>query len=219
MSSAGAAAFLVGEAHRDALTEPPGFAMLAEALSAVEEPVIASGGVRDLSDLVTLLRLRVGTRQLSGVVVGREVTAGRFTIAEARRVMTGEAPEPITGADQRTPGAAAGFRLRPQRRVLRDGSSGFRRLTGWKEDSGSGAVLEASNGETLELLGSGTGLSWPHPTGLELGFFVDDVQAWHDHLVAAGVPVTRDLKVEAWGDTVFGVDDPDGVRIWFGQVR
>jgi uncharacterized glyoxalase superfamily protein PhnB len=37
--------------------------------------------------------------------------------------------------------------------------------------------------------------------------------------MAAGVPVTRDLKIEAWGDTVFGVDDPDGVRIWFGQVR
>jgi phosphoribosylformimino-5-aminoimidazole carboxamide ribotide isomerase len=218
MSSAGAGAFLVGEAHRDALTEPPGFAMLAEALSAVEEPVIASGGVRDLSDLVTLIRLRVGTRQLSGVVVGREVTAGRFTIAEARRVMTGEAPS-------RSPGRINGLRalLRVSdfdrsvefyERIL-----GFRRLTGWNEDSGAGAVLEASNGETLELLGSGTGLSWPHPTGLELGFFVDDIQAWHDHLVAAGVPVARDMKVEAWGDTVFGVDDPDGVRIWFGQVR
>jgi hypothetical protein len=31
--------------------------------------------------------------------------------------------------------------------------------------------------------------------------------------------VTRELKVEAWGDTVFGVDDPDGVRIWFGSTR
>jgi uncharacterized glyoxalase superfamily protein PhnB len=52
-----------------------------------------------------------------------------------------------------------------------------------------------------------------------LGFFVEDVQAWHEHLVAGGVPVTRELKVEAWGDTVFGVDDPDGVRIWFGSTR
>jgi uncharacterized glyoxalase superfamily protein PhnB len=96
---------------------------------------------------------------------------------------------------------------------------GFRRLTGWNRDTGSGAVLEAAGGETLQLLGPPPGTGWPRPTGLELGFFVEDVQAWHEHLVAGGVPVTRELKVEAWGDTVFGVDDPDGVRIWFGSTR
>jgi uncharacterized glyoxalase superfamily protein PhnB len=62
-------------------------------------------------------------------------------------------------------------------------------------------------------------MSWPQPTGLELGFFVEDIKAWHDHLVDGGVPVTREMKVEAWGDVVFGVDDPDGVRIWFGQTK
>jgi phosphoribosylformimino-5-aminoimidazole carboxamide ribotide isomerase len=218
MSSAGAAAFLIGEAKRDALTEAPGFAVLAEALKAVEEPVIASGGVRDLNDIVTLRRLSVGPRRVAGVIVGREVTAGRFTIAEARRVITGEAPS-------RAPGRVEG--LRALLRVSDFGRSvdfyerilGFRRLTGWDRDTGSGAVLEASGGETLQLLGPPPGTGWPRPTGLELGFFVEDVQAWHEHLVAGGVPVTRELKVEAWGDTVFGVDDPDGVRIWFGSTR
>jgi phosphoribosylformimino-5-aminoimidazole carboxamide ribotide isomerase len=218
MSSAGAAAFLIGEARRDALTEPPGFAILADALSTVAEPVIAAGGVRDLGDLATLVRLRVGTRQLAGVIVGREVTAGRFTIAEARKVITGEAPS-------RAPGRVDGFRtlLRVSdfarsvefyERVL-----GFRRVTGWSRETGAGAVLEAGGGKTLELLGPPANTSWPHPVGTELGFFVDDIQAWHDHLVASGVPVTRELRVEAWGETVFGVDDPDGVRIWFGQTR
>jgi phosphoribosylformimino-5-aminoimidazole carboxamide ribotide isomerase len=218
MSSAGAAAFLVGEAHRDALTEPPGFGVLAEALSTVEEPVIASGGVRDLSDLTTLVQRRVGTRQLAGVVVGREVTAGRFTVAEARKVIAGE-------DTSRAPGRVQGLRglLRVSsfersvdfyQRIL-----GFRRLTGWERDSGNGAVLEAAGGETLELLGPPPGTTWPRPTGVELGFFVEDIQAWHDHLMASGIPVSRELKVEAWGDTVFGVDDPDGVRIWFGQTH
>lgn len=218
MSSAGAVAFLVGEARRDALTEPPGFAMLAEALKAVEEPVIAAGGVRDLNDLASLVRLRVGTRQLAGVVVGREVTAGRFTVAEARRVTTGDIP---TIAPGRVQGLRALLRVSDFDRSVEfyERVLGFTRVTSWRQDTGSGAVLEAAGGETLELLGSPLGMSWPHPTGLELGFFVEDIKGWHDHLVAAGVPVTREMKVEEWGDTVFGVDDPDGVRIWFGQSK
>ena len=156
MSSAGAAAFLIGEARRDALTEPPGFAVIAEALAAVEEPVIAAGGVRDLNDLVTLSRLSVGTRRVAGVIVGREVTAGRFTIAEARE----SSPEKRR---PRAPGRVEGLRalLRVSdfarsidfyERVL-----GFRRLTGWDRATGSGAVLEAASGETLQLLGSPSG--------------------------------------------------------------
>lgn len=217
MSSAGAAAFLIGEARRDALTEPPGFAVITEAMAAVTEPVIAAGGVRDLNDLATLSRLSVGNRRVAGVIVGREVTAGRFTIAEARKVITGEAPS-------RAPGRVEGLRalvrssdfsrsLDFYERIL-----GFRKVTKWERPTGSGAVLEAASGETLQLLGAPEGSTWPRPVGLELGFFVEDVQAWHEHLTASGVPVTRELKVEAWGDTVFGVDDPDGIRIWFGST-
>jgi phosphoribosylformimino-5-aminoimidazole carboxamide ribotide isomerase len=218
MSAAGVAAFLVGEARRDALTEPPGFAVLGEALAAVEEPVIASGGVRDLGDLMTLSRLRSGTRQLAGVVVGREVTAGRFTIAEARRVITGEAPNRAPG---RVEGLRALLRVSDFARSIEfyERVLGFRRLTSWDRNSGSGLVLEAAGGETLQLLGPPAGITWPRPSGIELGFFVEDVQSWHEHLVASGVSITREMRREAWGDTVFGVDDPDGVRIWFGETR
>jgi len=218
MSSAGAAAFLVGEAHRDALTEPPGFAVLAEALAAVEEPVIASGGVRDLNDLATLSRLRANGRQLAGLIVGREVTAGRFTIAEARRVVTGEAPSRAPG---RVEGLRALLRVSDFARSLEfyERVLGFKRLTSWDRSTGSGLVLEASGGETLELLGPPPGMTWPKPCGVELGFFVEDAQGWHEHLVACGVTITRELRREAWGDSVFGVDDPDGVRIWFGETR
>jgi len=87
MSSAGVAAFLVAEAGRDALESASDLTILSEALSTVEQPVIASGGVRDLEDLRRLLALSERGRRLGGVIVGREVTHGRFTIEEAKRVI------------------------------------------------------------------------------------------------------------------------------------
>ncbi len=92
MSSAGAAAFLVAAAGRDALIEPPDVRILREALSIVEEPVIAAGGVRDLDDLRLLLGLHEAGRGLGGVIVGREVTHGRFTIEQAKEVIAAGAP-------------------------------------------------------------------------------------------------------------------------------
>jgi phosphoribosylformimino-5-aminoimidazole carboxamide ribotide isomerase len=83
LSSAGAAGFMVAEVGRDALEEPPNVDALRRTLSIVDEPVIAAGGVRHLADLRELVALDVGGKRLGGVVVGREVTAGRFTIEEA----------------------------------------------------------------------------------------------------------------------------------------
>ena len=91
MSSAGAAAFFVAEAGRDALTQPPNFGVLRRAVSYAEEPVIASGGVRNLDDLSELGRLEADGKHLGGVVVGREVTEGRFTIEDAKELLAGSA--------------------------------------------------------------------------------------------------------------------------------
>lgn len=87
MSSAGAVSFLIAEAGRDALIEPPDKKILAEALRTVDEPVIAAGGVRNLDDLRELLSIEENGRRLGGVVVGREVTHGRFTFTEAKAVI------------------------------------------------------------------------------------------------------------------------------------
>lgn len=92
MSSAGAAAFLVSEVGRDVITETTNVQILAEALATVEEPVVAAGGVRDLDDLKRLLALSIHGRQVAGVVVGREVTQGRFTLAEAKEVIAAGPP-------------------------------------------------------------------------------------------------------------------------------
>lgn len=82
LSSGGAAAFTISEVGRDALVEPPNYEALEMALGLVDEPVIAAGGVRDLDDLARLVRMRVDGKGVAGVVVGREVTAGRFTLEQ-----------------------------------------------------------------------------------------------------------------------------------------
>jgi phosphoribosylformimino-5-aminoimidazole carboxamide ribotide isomerase len=84
LSSAGVVAFFVQQANRDALTEPSNLGILGSALRIVTEPVIASGGARDVDDLAGLRDLEVDGRRLAGVVVGREVTEGRFSLEEAR---------------------------------------------------------------------------------------------------------------------------------------
>jgi phosphoribosylformimino-5-aminoimidazole carboxamide ribotide isomerase len=83
LSSGGAAGFMISEVGRDALEEPPNLDALKMAVSIVDEPVVAAGGVRDLADIARLTQIDVNGRKLAGLVVGREITAGRFTVEEA----------------------------------------------------------------------------------------------------------------------------------------
>ncbi len=87
LSSAGVASFMVAEAGRDTLAEPPNFDVIRTALATVEQPVIAAGGVRNLADLTALTELESSGRRLAGVVVGREVTVGRFSMEDAAEVL------------------------------------------------------------------------------------------------------------------------------------
>lgn len=205
MSSAGAAALLVSEAGRDALVEAPNFHLLLESLSTIEDPVIASGGVRNLDDLRRLIRLHANGRHLAGVVVGREVTEGRFTIQEAKEIMA-------NGGSVNPPGPVVGART-----VIRvsdmdrsidfyEGVLGFRRISSLHD----GVVLEINDGATLEITVDLTAIG-----GSDLVCQVEDVQGWHDHLVAAGIKVASPLAGS--GARRFAVADPDGVAVHFTE--
>jgi phosphoribosylformimino-5-aminoimidazole carboxamide ribotide isomerase len=87
MASAGVSAFLVAETGRDVLTSAPDLGILRSALESVHEPIIAAGGVSDLHHLEALLNLGSPDRRLDGVIVGREVTAGRFSVADAKKLI------------------------------------------------------------------------------------------------------------------------------------
>lgn len=102
LSSGGAAAFMISEVGRDALQEPPYFDIIESAISLVDEPVIAAGGVRDLNDVAKLMSLKGKGKKLGGLVVGREVSAGRFTMDELAAALadrSGESFGPWSRAD------------------------------------------------------------------------------------------------------------------------
>jgi phosphoribosylformimino-5-aminoimidazole carboxamide ribotide isomerase len=82
----GVAALIVTEIGRDGTMTGPDLDQLSAVLDATSLPVIASGGVGHLGDLEALTALRDGGRHLAGVIVGRALYEGRFTLAEALAV-------------------------------------------------------------------------------------------------------------------------------------
>lgn len=80
---AGVAAVVVTQIARDGTLAGPDIEGLALVLAATALPVIASGGVGGLDDLRALAALSVGGRRLAGVIVGRALYEGRFSVEEA----------------------------------------------------------------------------------------------------------------------------------------
>lgn len=198
MSSAGAVAFLVAEAGRDALSDPPNLQILAEALATVEEPVIAAGGVRDLEDLRKLMMLETSGRSLGGVIVGREVTAGRFTVEEAKQAIAG-------GGPIRAPGGITITRIPVGVDSLERSLGFYRDVLGFNQVRSPSqgvitAVVEAGPGQHIELVEGGT----HRPESLV--FHVEDSKRWKDHLSNLDVSVDND-------GARLVVADPDGLKI------
>jgi phosphoribosylformimino-5-aminoimidazole carboxamide ribotide isomerase len=90
LASAGVAALIVTEISRDGTMAGPDRDQLAAVLGATTVPVLASGGVGTLDDLVALRRLEVDGRSLAGAVVGRALYEGRFTLGEALAAASGD---------------------------------------------------------------------------------------------------------------------------------
>lgn len=89
-----ASAFVVTDIARDGMLAGPDSEGLREIASLTSTPVIASGGVADLNDLRLLREVRVGasdessaSRRLGGVIVGKAIYEGRFTVVDALKAL------------------------------------------------------------------------------------------------------------------------------------
>ena len=78
-----ASAFVITDISRDGMLVGPDLEGLTAAVAATSTPVIASGGVSSLDDIVALAAIP----GLGGVITGKAVYEGRFTVAEAMRAL------------------------------------------------------------------------------------------------------------------------------------
>ncbi|MGK7895386.1 MAG: 1-(5-phosphoribosyl)-5-[(5-phosphoribosylamino)methylideneamino]imidazole-4-carboxamide isomerase [Xenococcus sp. (in: cyanobacteria)] len=81
MAIAGAAAIIYTDIYRDGTMSGPNIEALRELTSAIAIPVIASGGVSSLTDLLSLLALE--PLGVTGAIVGKAIYTGDINLTEA----------------------------------------------------------------------------------------------------------------------------------------
>jgi phosphoribosylformimino-5-aminoimidazole carboxamide ribotide isomerase len=84
----GVGRFLCTEIEVDGTLQGPALEELTRIAARTSAPVIASGGVGDISDLHVLALEAESHENLEGVIVGRALYERRFTVAEAIRALT-----------------------------------------------------------------------------------------------------------------------------------
>ena len=85
MQELGAAAIIYTDIHRDGTLIGPNLEALRELASVISIPIIASGGVSSLTDLLSLLALE--PQGVTGVIVGRALYTGDILLKEALRAI------------------------------------------------------------------------------------------------------------------------------------
>ncbi|CAB4557991.1 unannotated protein [freshwater metagenome] len=82
----GCSRYVVTDVTRDGSLNGPNIELLEQVLSQTSKPVIASGGIAELSDLEALLALR--PKGLAGAILGKALYVGRFSLEQALKVVS-----------------------------------------------------------------------------------------------------------------------------------
>lgn len=81
----GCARYVVTDVHRDGTLTGPNLQLLRDVCAATDQPVVASGGVSSLADLVAIASLT--DLGVEGAIVGKALYAGQFTLVEALAIL------------------------------------------------------------------------------------------------------------------------------------
>lgn len=93
VSAMGAAAIIYTDILRDGTLKGPNLEQLRAVQAASHIPVIASGGIGSLSDILSLLQLS----DLAGVIVGKAIYSGAVNLKEALRAVSQGRWQDVTG--------------------------------------------------------------------------------------------------------------------------
>lgn len=85
METAGVAALIYTDIYRDGTLQGPNLEALRELVDTVKVPVIASGGISSVTDLLSLLALEPAG--VTGAIVGRALYTGDISLKEALRAV------------------------------------------------------------------------------------------------------------------------------------
>ncbi|MCZ4538155.1 bifunctional 1-(5-phosphoribosyl)-5-((5-phosphoribosylamino)methylideneamino)imidazole-4-carboxamide isomerase/phosphoribosylanthranilate isomerase PriA [Gordonia terrae] len=83
----GCARYVVTDVSKDGTLQGPNLDLLAEVAAATDAPLVASGGVSAIDDLVAIAGLT--GQGVEGAIVGKALYAGRFTLQEALTAVAG----------------------------------------------------------------------------------------------------------------------------------
>ncbi|MDO5722045.1 MAG: bifunctional 1-(5-phosphoribosyl)-5-((5-phosphoribosylamino)methylideneamino)imidazole-4-carboxamide isomerase/phosphoribosylanthranilate isomerase PriA [Actinomycetaceae bacterium] len=88
LDAVGCARYVVTDVKRDGTLEGPNLELLRQVCQHTDRPVVASGGISSLDDIAAVASL-VGVG-VEGVIVGKALYAGQFTLEQALAVASGE---------------------------------------------------------------------------------------------------------------------------------
>ena len=100
----------------------------------------------------------------------------------------------------------------------RDGL-GMKVTEAWNEPDDRGTLLAfggKAGSTVIEVIDlEDEAVSGVKPVNVVLSIEVDDADSLHDEMKERGISIARGLEDAPWGHRSFGIDDPDGFRIWF----
>jgi phosphoribosylanthranilate isomerase len=81
LDSEGCARYVVTDVNKDGMLQGPNLGLLANVCAATDRPVVASGGITELSDLKALMGMVA--QGVEGAIIGTALYEGRFTLPDA----------------------------------------------------------------------------------------------------------------------------------------
>jgi phosphoribosyl isomerase A len=87
LDKAGCARYIITDVSKDGKLEGPNYELYRAVIGATKTPVIASGGVSTIDDLVALAEMAAAGANLEGSIIGKALYAGHFTLPEALQAM------------------------------------------------------------------------------------------------------------------------------------